>query len=111
MAAYSLKCNSSSLLTEKPEVRLRSQHVCFYVNVRCLMNVVHSYLYRKSLEKNLLTRTLDFRISHDTRVGDRLFVKEETVNRTHLEATEGKVKDGGLALTLWMNLVMWHWGE
>lgn len=39
------------------------------------------------------------------RVGDQLFVREQTADRTD---EEGKWKERGLALTAWMNLVMWR---
>lgn len=48
--------------------------------------------------------------SPDIRVGDHLFVKEQTADRTRWEETKGEVEEGGLALTVWMNLVMWRSG-
>lgn len=48
--------------------------------------------------------------SPDIRVGDHLFVKEQTADRTRWEETKGEVEEGGLALTVWMNPVMWRLG-
>lgn len=49
--------------------------------------------------------------SPDIRVGDHLFVKEQTADRTCREETKGEAEEGRLALTAWMKLVMWCFGK
>lgn len=76
--------------------------VCVYLCVRVysLISVVYFYQKRKSLEKaHLQDNTLDLLLhfhSPDIWVGDHLFVKEQTADKTCCEEMKGEVEEGGV---------------